>query len=155
MIKGQWTLVVFCMLTITPANAQYTGMIKGQVIDQQGAFVPGVTLTVTSPELPGPKITVSSETGNYVLLGLPPGVYKLEAEQPGFQSFIQEGIILRVGLTLTMEVKLTVREMTQTVDVAARGQGANIPIIDSSNPEQNFNISGEFINRLPLSSRQN
>jgi Carboxypeptidase regulatory-like domain len=155
MIKGQWVLVFFCLLTVTPANAQYIGMIKGQVIDQQGALVPGVTLTVTGPELPGLKTAVSNESGNYVLLGLPPGVYKLEAERPGFQSFTREGIILRAGLTLTMEVKLTVTEMAQTVDVAARGQGANIPIIDSSNPEQNFNVSGEFINRLPLSSRQN
>jgi Carboxypeptidase regulatory-like domain/TonB dependent receptor len=155
MIKGQCMVVAFCMLTITSAQAQYTGMIKGQVIDQQGALVPGVTLTITSPELPGLKITVSNKTGNYVFLGLPPGVYLLEAKRHGFQSFTQEGIILRVGLTLTIDVKLIVTEMAQTVDVAARGQGANIPIIDSSNPEQNFNVSGEFINRLPLSSRQN
>jgi Carboxypeptidase regulatory-like domain len=151
MIKGQWMLAAFCMLAITPANAQYTSMIKGQVIDQQGSLVPGVSLTITGPELPGLKTTVSNETGNYVLLGLPPGVYRLEAKRTGFQSFTQEGIILRVGLTLTMDVKLTVTEMAQTVDVVARGQGTNIPIIDSSNPEQNFNVSGEFINRLPLS----
>jgi Carboxypeptidase regulatory-like domain/TonB dependent receptor len=154
-IKGQWVLVFFSMLAITPANAQYTGMIKGQVIDQQDALVPGTTLTVTSPELPGNKTAVSNETGNYVLLGLPPGVYQLEAKRPGFQPFTQNGIILRAGLTLTLDVRLKVAGIMPTVDVAARGGGENVLIIDSSNPEQNFNVSGEFINRLPLSSRQN
>ena len=41
------------------------------------------------------------------------------------------------------------------IDVAAQGGGKEIPIIDISNPEQRFDVSGEFINRLPLSSRQN
>ncbi len=155
MTKGKWLLVAFCLLATTRANAQYTGTVKGQVVDPQGALVPGVILTVTGPELPGRRTTVSGETGNYVFLGLPPGVYQLEAKQTGFQTFMQPGIILRAGLTLTLDVRLTVMEMAQTVDVTARGGGEKIPIIDISNPEQKFNVSGEFINRLPLSSRQN
>jgi hypothetical protein len=45
--------------------------------------------------------------------------------------------------------------IAQTIDVAARGGGKETQIIDTSNPEKKFNVSGEFINRLPLSSRQN
>src|SRR6266545_691396 len=113
MTKGKWLLVAFCLLATTRANAQYTGTVKGQVVDPQGALVPGVILTVTGPELPGRRTTVSGETGNYVFLGLPPGVYQLEAKQTGFQTFMQPGIILRAGLTLTLDVRLTVMEMAQ------------------------------------------
>jgi len=155
MSHRRWLLIVFWLLAAMPANAQYTGAIKGQVVDPQGALVAGATLTLTGLELPGRKTSVSNEMGKYIFLGLPPSVYQLEVTQPGFHAFTQPGIILRTGLTLILDVRLTVTGIVQTIDVAARGGGKAIPIIDISNPEQKFNVSGEFINRLPLSSRQN
>jgi carboxypeptidase family protein/TonB-dependent receptor-like protein len=150
-----WLLTVLLLLAAIPANAQYTGSIKGRVLDPRGALVAGANLTLTSVDLPGRKTSVSNAMGNYVFLGLPPGGYQLEATQLGFHTFTQPGIILRAGVTLIVNVKLVVTEIAQTIDVAARGGGEKIPIIDISNPEQKFNVSGEFINRLPLSSRQN
>jgi len=155
MSDRQWLLMVLWMLVAMPANAQYTSAIKGQVVDPQGALVAGATLTLTGSELPGRKTSVSNGAGNYIFLGLPPGVYLLEVTQPGFHSFTQPGIILRAGSTLVLDVRLALTGIAQTVDVAARGGGEKIPIIDVGNPEQKFNVSGEFINRLPLSSRQN
>jgi carboxypeptidase family protein/TonB-dependent receptor-like protein len=155
MSNRQWLLMVFWMLVAMPANAQYTSAIKGQVVDPQGALVAGATLTLTGSELPGRRTSVSNGVGNYIFLGLPPGVYLLEVTQPGFHNFTQPGIVLRAGSTLMLDVRLALKRVDQTVDVAARGGGENIPIIDVGNPEQKFNVSGEFINRLPLSSRQN
>jgi hypothetical protein len=155
MSKRQYLLIIFWISAVPPANAQYNGAIKGQVVDQQGAFVAGARLTLTGSELPGRKTSVSNEAGGYIFLGLPPGVYQLEVTQPGFHAFTQPGIPLRAGSTLFLDVRLAVEGIDQTIDVAARGGGKEIPIIDISNPEQRFNVSGEFINRLPLSSRQN
>jgi hypothetical protein len=147
--------VVICVLASAPAQAQYNGSIKGQAVDQRGAVLPGVTLTLSSPALMGDKTVDSDAKGQYVFLGLPPGVYQLEAGQVGFQVFRQPGIPLRAGQTLILDFELRVKAVTQTIEVAARGEGREIPIIDVENPEQKFNVSGEFINRLPLSSRQN
>ncbi len=155
MSKRQYLLIIFWILAAAPANAQYNGAIKGQVMDPQGAFVAGATLTLTGSELPGRKTPVSNEAGGYIFLGLPPGVYQLEVAQPGFHPFAQSGIIMRAGSTLVLDLRLAVEGVTQTIDVAARGGGREIPIIDISNPEQRFSVSGEFINRLPLSSQQN
>jgi hypothetical protein len=155
MSNRQWLLVVFWALAAIPADAQYSGAIKGQVVDQQGAFVSGATLTLTGLEPPLRKTSVSNETGGYIFLGLPPGVYRLEATRPGFHAFTQPGLILRAGSTLVLDVALTVAEIAQVIDIPARGGGKEIPVIDISNPERRFNVSGEFINRLPLSSRQN
>lgn len=155
MSNRQCLLMIFWILAAAPAKAQYTSAIKGQVMDPQGAFVAGATLTLTGLELPGRRTSVSNETGSYIFLGLPPGVYQLEVAQPGFEAFMQPGIILRAGSTLVLDLRLAVAGIAQTIDVAARGGGREIPIIDNSNPEQKFNVSGEFINRLPLSSRQN
>src|SRR5262249_33597444 len=46
----------------------------------------------------------------------------------------------------------TLTGVTQLVDVTSRGE--DIPIIETNNPEQKFNVSGDFLNRLPLSMRQ-
>lgn len=155
MSNRKWLLMAFLLLAAAPANAQYAGAIGGRALDPQGALVAGVTLTLTCPELQGRRTFVSNEIGAYIFLGLPPGVYQLEATRSGFHAFTQPGIILRAGSTLVLDVRLTVMGIAQTVDVAGRGGGKAIPIADISNPEQKFNVSGEFINRLPLSSRQN
>ncbi len=154
MSNREWLLMVFLVLAAAPANAQYAGAIRGRALDPQGSLVAGVMLALTGPELQGRRTFVSNEMGAYVFPGLPPGVYQLEATRSGFHAFTQPGIILRAGSTLVLDVRLTLMEIAQTVDVAGRGGGKEIPIADISNPEQKFNVSGEFINRLPLSSRQ-
>jgi Carboxypeptidase regulatory-like domain/TonB dependent receptor-like, beta-barrel len=136
-------------------HAQYTSVIKGHVTDPSGAAVPGATLTLTGSSLQGQKTAVSDAEGNFVFLGLAPGDYELEIKQTGFQSLKQPDVNLRAGQTLVLELSLTVGNVAQTVDVAARGGGEKIPIIDTVNPEQNYNVSGEFLNKLPMSTRQN
>ena len=155
MSNRMWILMIFWVAAAAPADAQYAGAIKGRVLDPQGALVVDATLTLTGSELQARRTFVSDEVGSYIFLGLPPGVYQLEATRKGFQAFTQPGISLRAGSTLVLDVRLIVPNIAQTVDVAARGGGKDIPIVDISNPEQKFNVSGEFINRLPLSSRQN
>lgn len=135
------------------ASAQVTGAIKGQITDQQGSVVPGAPLTLTSPDLQGQRTVVSDSDGNYVFIGLPPGVYKITVNKDGFQPFQQEGLQLRVALTLTADLRLTVAGVSQSVNVTTTGE--DTPIIDTSSPEQKFNVSGDFITRLPMSSRQN
>ena len=54
-------------------GASSTGTIQGRVADSQGAVLPGVTVTATSPSALGAQTTVTSETGNYRFPALPPG----------------------------------------------------------------------------------
>ena len=54
-------------------GASSTGTIQGRVADGQGAVLPGVTVTATSPALIQPQTTVTSETGNYRFPAVPPG----------------------------------------------------------------------------------
>ena len=56
-------------------GASSTGTIQGRVTDAQGAVLPGVTVTATSPSALGAQTTVSSETGNYRFPAIPPGTY--------------------------------------------------------------------------------
>lgn len=140
-------------LGVSHAAAQVSGILKGTVTDAQGAAIPGVTVAAAGAGLQGAREAVTDITGSYVLLGLPPGTYELRAVLSGFKPFVRSGLMLRAGQTLTMDVRLEVGEVAESVTVAGR-RAEDIPIVDVTNPELHFNISGEFLNQLPLGSRQ-
>ena len=88
---GRWAiramLVVLVLAWATPAAAQRTtGTIAGIVSDATGAVLPGVTVTLHSDAVPGAPTTVTSETGGYRFVGLPPGTYKVTFEVSGFHD---------------------------------------------------------------------
>ena len=81
-------IAAFALVTAQPSFAQgggasSTGTIQGRVSDAQGAVLPGVTVTATSPSALGAQTTVSYETGNYRFPAIPPGVYTLTFELTG------------------------------------------------------------------------
>ncbi len=68
------------------ASAQ-TATILGQVTDQSGAVLPGVTVTATSPALQVPEMTVvTNEEGEYRLAPLPIGVYPAGVRSRGLPA---------------------------------------------------------------------
>jgi len=67
------------------------GSLRGTVKDAQGGALPGVTITATSPAMLTPSVTVSDSAGNYRLINLPPGVFKITAELSGFSIFRRDG----------------------------------------------------------------
>ena len=85
-------LAVLAVLSLSTAafaqggGASSTGTIQGRVTDAQGAVLPGVTVTATSPSALGAQTAVTSETGNYRFPAVPPGQYELTYELAGFNT---------------------------------------------------------------------
>ena len=81
-------LVAAALLTIPVAGlyAQTTGRLFGQLTDAQGAALPGVTVTVSSPALQGTQTQVTDGEGNYRFPSLPPGHYTVKAELAELQD---------------------------------------------------------------------
>src|SRR5688572_20004527 len=99
-------------------GASSTGTIQGRVMDAQGAVLPGVTVTATSPALIQPQSTVTSETGNYRFPAVPPGNYELSYELAGFNSLKRAGISITLGFTATLNVELALATLQETVTVS-------------------------------------
>jgi hypothetical protein len=123
---------VIALAAAVPAYAQgggasSTGTIQGRVTDAQGAVLPGVTVTATSPALIVPQTTVTSDTGNYRFPAVPPGVYSLTYELPGFNNVKREGIQIALGFTANVNVELSLASLQETVTVTGES-----PIIDTS-----------------------
>ena len=116
-------LLVF--LTAGPADAQISseGTVRGVVRDAEGGVLPGVTVTAVSPTVPGTHISVSESDGQYRLLNLPPGVFDVVAELAGFTKYTRQGVEVRAGLNLTLDIVLTLGSVAESIivsgDVAA------------------------------------
>ena len=70
---------------------QTTGTITGRVVDQQGAAIPGATVTAKSASTGFTRTEVSDAEGVYRLAALPVGIYEVTAELQGFGTVSQEG----------------------------------------------------------------
>ena len=69
--------LLFCsMAAMLGAQGVQTGTVRGVVQDEQGLAVPGVTVTVTSPSLQGPRVVTSDAQGGLFFPKLPPGAYR-------------------------------------------------------------------------------
>ena len=88
-----------CVLVLTLgvlagiASAQdFRGAIGGQVTDESGAVLPGVTVTVTNKETNVSNEAVTNDTGTYSLLYLTPGTYSVTAELQGFKKVMRDNV---------------------------------------------------------------
>jgi hypothetical protein len=108
-------------------GASSTGTIQGRVTDAQGAVLPGVTVTATSPALIQPQTTVTSETGNYRFPAVPPGTYEVTYELAGFNTLKRSGVSITLGFTASINAELALATLQETVTVS----GAS-PVIDTT-----------------------
>jgi Carboxypeptidase regulatory-like domain len=69
-------------LFASPANAQQTGEVAGQIVDASGAGVAGVNIEANSNVLPQPRSVTTASNGRYRLRLLPPGEYTLKITFP-------------------------------------------------------------------------
>ena len=91
-------------------GASSTGTIQGRVTDAQGAVLPGVTITATSPALLGQQSAVTSDTGNYRFPAVPPGHLHAQLRaRPASTPLKREGISITLGFTAKVNVELRSR----------------------------------------------
>jgi len=77
-------LAAIVLLTTHVIHAQRTtGDLLGVVRDSSGAVLPGVTVSVTGPNIPRAQTTITAENGSYRIANLPPGTYALTFELAG------------------------------------------------------------------------
>jgi len=134
--------------TVQPANAgqmRTDASIIGRVTDDSGAVLPGVTVTVTSPQLQVPSVSgVTDATGEYRLTPLPIGTYAIEYTLSGFQTVRQEGIRLTVGFTARLDVSLKVGSLSESVTVTGQS-----PVIDTTAAGTATQVTREVMETIP------
>lgn len=108
---------VFC--AISASAQQITGSIRGSVSDPSGAVVANATVSAKQIETGLTRTAETDRAGNFLLLELPVGHYRIEVSAKGFQPYLQEGISLDVNETAAVAVKLAVGSGGEKVQVVA------------------------------------
>src|SRR5579872_1221591 len=95
--------VTFVLLSCASAFAQQTtGSVSGRVVDQQGAAVPGATVTAKSTATGFTRNETSDAEGVYRVSALPVGTYDITAELSGFTTVSRKAIEISVGQTVPL-----------------------------------------------------
>ncbi len=146
-----FTAFILSLAIGSAAFAQSTainGTIEGTVKDEQGALLPGVTITVTNIDTGDQRVAVTNESGLYRAPLLSLGTYRVAAELQGFKKFEQTGVSLRAGQTAVIDVALSVGAIAETITVTA-----DSPLVDLAKIEQGRTLTEAEIKTLPLTSR--
>ncbi len=112
-------LVVAALCCAVLPAQQITGNIRGTVIDPTGAVIRNAAVTVMQAETGLLRRTTTDQNGNYVLLELPVGHYRLRAKAKGFREYVQDGITLNVNETASVSPRLVVGSEQEQVVVSA------------------------------------
>ena len=124
-----------------------TATINGQVTDESGAVLPGVTVIATSPALQVPQvISATDQEGRYRLTPLPIGTYSVTFELAGFKTVRREDIRLTVGFTARVDAALSVGAPAETIAVS----GAS-PLVDTASTANSTQLTRETLELLPTS----
>ncbi len=138
------------LLALVPgafSQSRETGAIAGTVHDQQGEVLPGVTVTVSGPNLMGTRTFVTDRDGGYRFPALPPGVYSVKAELPGFKTAIREDIRLTTTTRLTVDLDLVQSVVEEEVTVQAHS-----PTVDIKSTETaSVTLSNDILRNIPYS----
>ncbi len=130
--------------TVFPQGRQ-TGSIHGTVVDKEGIFLPGATITTTSKALMGQKTYVTTDTGSYRFPALPPGIYTIKCEMPGFKTIRREGVIVNMGMIVTINIEMVLSPIEEEIMVLAPS-----PVVDIQSTKVVTTVTTQLMQDLPL-----
>src|SRR6266478_3324535 len=144
-------VVVFFVfgLLANASHAQSTNAaVGGQITDEQGRVVPGVTVVLTNLNT---GVTYEAKTngdGFYNAPNLPPGIYRANVTKDGFKSIVKGDIELHVQDVASINFELQIGSVNETVTVEAGGL-----VINTTDASVSTVVDRQFAENLPMNGR--
>jgi len=139
-------IFLFALLSL---HAQGTnGTIAGQITDQAGASVANAKVQIQNEAAGVNREAVSNANGQYVAYALPPGQYKITIEHPGFQKLIRTAIELTAADAITVDLRLAVGDVRQTIEVSEAA-----PLLQSQTAMVSSLVTNDQMIEMPLKNR--
>ena len=142
------TIVLLCGGFLFAQSEIASATLNGVVTDPSNAVVAGAKVAVHSTEIGLTRAMETTNAGLYRFGGLPSGNYDLTIEAPGFKMVIQKNVPLTVGAVVTVDAKLEVGGITESVSVADV-----IPVIETTRSNVATTIDMRSVADLPLNGR--
>lgn len=127
-------------------TGQSFGELVGKAVDDQGAVVPGVTVTLTGSAIMGAQTAVTNDRGLYRFPAVPSGTYTLKFELGGFTSFVRQNIVVPVRQTVTVDAQMNMAKLQETVTVLGSS-----PVVDVENTKIGERLDKQLLEMVPTS----
>src|ERR1700722_9136269 len=124
------------------------GRIVGTVTDSSGAAVPDIKVTIVNEATQAGRDVTSDPHGYFVADQLPAGTYTVSAQKAGFKKTAEKGNVVTAGGRLTVDLRLEVGAISETITVIAVGETVN-----TSSGEVSTTITQDQIQNLALNQR--
>jgi hypothetical protein len=124
-----------------------TATLSGTIVDQNGAIVPGVRITVLNEATSLRRETSTNESGSFTVPLLPPGRYTLTGMHDGFRAVVVNNVVLNVGDEKALKIDLKVGDVNETVNITGEESLIN------ESPAVATVVDRKFVENIPLNSR--
>ena len=141
-------LIGVAFLALTAQAQNIFGSIIGTVSDPGGAVLPGSSVVVTNLGTGEKRTATTDGQGNYQILSLLVGNYKVEVNAPGFKHFLRSPIDVTVDQQARVNVTMVIGEQTQNVTVNSAP-----PIMQTDSASLGQVVEGQAVETLPLNGR--
>ena len=145
--------LVFFTFTVTPCSAgaqsrATTADLRGIVTDPSGARVPGATVSAVNDRTGLTLTLTSDDAGQFRLPALAVGVYTLEASLTGFATRTLRDVVVSLGASIEVELRLGLAGSQDQVTVVGEPPGIAFGTVGVVNT-----ITRQQIDRLPINGR--
>lgn len=141
--------IAFLFWTGSCVYAQSTkAELYGLVRDPASLPVEAATVTLTNTATGLSQRVTTPAGGNYEMLALPAGEYRIAVVKDGFAPLTRDGIQLRVGDRVNLDLDLKLGAAGDTVEVTA-----SAPLLQSGRGTVSFVVEQKKIVTLPLDGR--
>ena len=113
-----WGVVLLLLLSVpVSVLSQVSTIVRGTVTDSTGGVIPGASVTVVHETTDEATTRLTDEIGNYEFTGLPPGIYTLTADMPGFEVGTYSNVELAAGQEVLRNFTLEISAADTTLVV--------------------------------------
>jgi hypothetical protein len=152
--RRRWvTKLAFLIVLLSPVSAPAqtnisTGMIRGTVLDPEGAPLEGAVVEARNPETGFVRRADTLENGNYAIHLLPPGTFELRTDYEGLQTEIKRGIVVSLGSLVQVDFHMRPATFSDELVVTAQS-----PVVETASSTVSASVSDTAIANLPLNGR--
>jgi hypothetical protein len=148
-LKRLWLSLCLVCICCTGVLAQGVyGGIQGTIVDNAGAVIPDVDLSVREVNTGIVQKAQTNKDGLFVLANLRPGTYEVTTQKEGFAESVRNGIAIRVGDQVTINISLSIGTVSSTVQVSS-----DAPLVRTDDTIVGSVIDETTIKQLPLRGR--
>ena len=140
--------VILLLLAATGWAQEFRATLTGRVLDPASAPIAGAAVRLTNVDTGENYNSKASERGDYTFALMRPGNYELRGEQEGFNVFLRRGLKLEVNQTATLDIRLQVGAVSETITVTDEA-----PLLETSSADRGGVIDEQTIKEMPLNGR--